>query len=74
MIQVKIVRETMNRSLEMWKEVPGVCEEVSSPSPSKSPSPSESFSIGKTFFFVVSLHGEVNYIFGKLNDAFVGVL
>lgn len=34
--KVKIVRETMNRSLEMWKEVPGVCEEVSSPSPSKS--------------------------------------
>lgn len=46
-MQVKIVRETMNRSLEMWKEVPDVCEEVSSPSPLKSSS------VGKTFFFVV---------------------
>ncbi|XWS68915.1 hypothetical protein CRYUN_Cryun04dG0134500 [Craigia yunnanensis] len=27
--KVKIVRETMNRSLDLWKEVPGVCEEAS---------------------------------------------
>ncbi|XVE75152.1 hypothetical protein DITRI_Ditri12bG0072400 [Diplodiscus trichospermus] len=30
--KVKIVRETMNRSLDLWKEVPGVCEEASAPS------------------------------------------
>ncbi|XVF44116.1 hypothetical protein PTKIN_Ptkin02bG0094500 [Pterospermum kingtungense] len=27
--KVKIVREAMNRSLDLWKEVPGVCEEAS---------------------------------------------
>ena len=32
LVQVKIVRETMNRSLDLWKEVPGVCEEASAPS------------------------------------------
>ncbi|KAI9170374.1 hypothetical protein LWI28_027002 [Acer negundo] len=36
--KVKIVRETMNRSLELWKEVAGVCEEVSGQTPSKSSS------------------------------------
>ncbi|XWS63592.1 hypothetical protein CRYUN_Cryun06bG0113900 [Craigia yunnanensis] len=30
--KVKIVRETMNRSLDLLKEVPGVCEEASAPS------------------------------------------
>ncbi|TYI84264.1 hypothetical protein E1A91_D05G352600v1 [Gossypium mustelinum] len=35
--KVKIVRETFNRSLDLWKEVPGVCE-VSAPSQSDSPS------------------------------------
>lgn len=30
--KVKIVRETMNRSLDLWKEVPGVCEEALAPS------------------------------------------
>lgn len=30
-VQVKIVRETMNRSLDLWKEVHGVCEEASAP-------------------------------------------
>lgn len=29
--KVKIVRETMNRSLDLWKEVHGVCEEASAP-------------------------------------------
>ncbi|KAH7570199.1 hypothetical protein JRO89_XS05G0066800 [Xanthoceras sorbifolium] len=36
--KVKIVRETMNRSLELWKQVTGVCEEVSGQTPSKSSS------------------------------------
>ncbi|XVF84861.1 hypothetical protein PTKIN_Ptkin17bG0073400 [Pterospermum kingtungense] len=36
--KVKIVRETMNRSLDLWKEVPGVCEETSAPSQSDSSS------------------------------------
>ncbi|XP_022735043.1 TORTIFOLIA1-like protein 4 [Durio zibethinus] len=36
--KVKIVRETMNRSLGLWKEVPGVCEETSAPSHSDSSS------------------------------------
>ncbi|XVE84971.1 hypothetical protein DITRI_Ditri17bG0054600 [Diplodiscus trichospermus] len=36
--KVKIVRETMNRSLDLWKEVPGSCEEASSPSQSDSSS------------------------------------
>ncbi|KAL1172658.1 hypothetical protein V6Z11_A05G363100 [Gossypium hirsutum] len=35
--KVKIVRETFNRSLDLWKEVPGVCE-VSAPSQSDSSS------------------------------------
>lgn len=26
---MKVVRETMNRAMEMWKEVPGVSDEVS---------------------------------------------
>ncbi|GMJ13158.1 hypothetical protein like AT1G27210 [Hibiscus trionum] len=29
--KVKIVRETMNRSLDLWKDVSGVCEEASTP-------------------------------------------
>nr|KJB31373.1 hypothetical protein B456_005G188000 [Gossypium raimondii] len=36
--KVKIVRETMNRSLDLWKDVPGVCEEVSTTSQSDSSS------------------------------------
>ncbi|KAK9276840.1 hypothetical protein L1049_006377 [Liquidambar formosana] len=36
--KVKVVRETMNRSLELWKEVPGVSEEVLPPSQSKASS------------------------------------
>ncbi|EOY00281.1 ARM repeat superfamily protein, putative isoform 1 [Theobroma cacao] len=36
--KVKIVRETMNRSLDLWKEVPGVCEEASASSQSESSS------------------------------------
>ncbi|XP_022776017.1 TORTIFOLIA1-like protein 4 isoform X2 [Durio zibethinus] len=36
--KVKIVRETMNRSLDSWKEVPGVCEEASALPQSKSSS------------------------------------
>ncbi|XP_022726216.1 TORTIFOLIA1-like protein 4 [Durio zibethinus] len=36
--KVKIVRETMNRSLDLWKELPGVCEEASAPSQLKSSS------------------------------------
>ncbi|EEF42250.1 Microtubule-associated protein TORTIFOLIA1, putative [Ricinus communis] len=33
--KVKAVRETMNRTLELWKQVPGVSDEVSVPSQSK---------------------------------------
>ncbi|KAM7269534.1 hypothetical protein ACFE04_025031 [Oxalis oulophora] len=44
--KVKIVRETMNHSLQMWKEVPDESEEVSAPSPARSVSSSSS-SIGK---------------------------
>ncbi|KAL4281976.1 hypothetical protein GQ457_03G007560 [Hibiscus cannabinus] len=29
--KVKIVRETMNRSLDFWKDISGVCEEASTP-------------------------------------------
>ncbi|XP_031282392.1 TORTIFOLIA1-like protein 4 [Pistacia vera] len=36
--KIKIVRETMNRTLELWKEVPGDCDDVSAPSQSKSSS------------------------------------
>ncbi|KAG6766420.1 TORTIFOLIA1-like protein 4 [Populus alba x Populus x berolinensis] len=32
--KVKVVRETMNRTLELWKEVPGISEEISVPSQS----------------------------------------
>lgn len=35
---MKAVRETMNRTLELWKEVPGVFDEVSESSQSKSSS------------------------------------
>ncbi|GLT86368.1 hypothetical protein SLE2022_045110 [Rubroshorea leprosula] len=43
--KVKVVRETMNRTLELWKEVPGLCEDVPLPSQSKS-SPKDDASIG----------------------------
>ncbi|KAK8971877.1 hypothetical protein V6N11_075702 [Hibiscus sabdariffa] len=36
--KVKIVRETMNRSLDLWKDVSGVCEEPSTPPQSDSSS------------------------------------
>ncbi|XP_039019811.1 TORTIFOLIA1-like protein 4 [Hibiscus syriacus] len=36
--KVKIVRETMNHSLNLWKDVYGVCEEASTPSQSDSSS------------------------------------
>lgn len=36
MQQVKVVRETMNRTLELWNEVPGEPERVLSWSQSKS--------------------------------------
>ncbi|KAL4361828.1 hypothetical protein GQ457_04G007130 [Hibiscus cannabinus] len=36
--KVKIVRETMNRSLDLWKDVSGVCEEASTPPQSDSSS------------------------------------
>ncbi|KAJ6430450.1 hypothetical protein OIU84_021780 [Salix udensis] len=32
--KVKVVRETMNRTLELWKEVPSISEEISVPSQS----------------------------------------
>ncbi|KAF2302446.1 hypothetical protein GH714_036383 [Hevea brasiliensis] len=35
-LRVKAVRETMNRTLELWKEVPGVSDQVSVSSQSKS--------------------------------------
>lgn len=34
--KVKVVRETMNRAMELWKEVPGVSDEVSDEAESKS--------------------------------------
>lgn len=36
--KVKVVRETMNRALESWKEVPSLCEDIPLPSQSKSSS------------------------------------
>ncbi|GMI74937.1 hypothetical protein like AT1G27210 [Hibiscus trionum] len=36
--KVKIVRETMNRSLDLWKDISGVCEEASTPPRSDSSS------------------------------------
>ncbi|XP_057948542.1 TORTIFOLIA1-like protein 4 [Malania oleifera] len=36
--KVKVVRETMNRTLELWKEVPGVSDDVLLPSQTKSSS------------------------------------
>ncbi|MBA0855870.1 hypothetical protein Goshw_020307 [Gossypium schwendimanii] len=44
--KVKIVRETMNRSLDLWKDVPGVCEEVSTTSQSDSSSIADNGSVG----------------------------
>lgn len=35
---MKIVRETMNRAIDLWKEVPGVSDEVSDETESKSSS------------------------------------
>ncbi|KAG5236262.1 TORTIFOLIA1 protein [Salix suchowensis] len=32
--KVKVVRETMNRTMELWKEVPGISQEISVPSQS----------------------------------------
>jgi hypothetical protein len=46
--KVKVVRETMNRTLELWKEVPGISEEISVPSQSTCSS------IGISFFFFLS--------------------
>ena len=33
---MKVVRETMNRAMELWKGVPGVSDEVSDEAESKS--------------------------------------
>lgn len=41
---MKAVRETMNRALELWKEVPGVFDEVSESSQSKSSSIGNNYS------------------------------
>lgn len=35
---MKVVRETMNRAIELWKLVPGVSDEVSDETESKSSS------------------------------------
>lgn len=59
-MQVKIVRETMNRSLDLWKGVPGVCEEF------LAPSPYPSSSTGKFFCYYFSL-GDLLYC--KPHDA-----
>lgn len=47
--QVKVVRETMNRALDTWKEVTDVSESV--PAPVKS----SCASVGKVHFFFWSL-------------------
>lgn len=44
---MKVVRETMNHTLELWKEVAtGASEKISAPTQSRSSS------IGKTTFFI----------------------
>ncbi|XP_021908700.1 TORTIFOLIA1-like protein 4 [Carica papaya] len=44
--KVKIVRETMNRTLDLWKAVPGDSEEVSSSSPQSKSSPIDNGVVG----------------------------
>uniref|UniRef100_A0A2P2IR06 TORTIFOLIA1/SINE1-2 N-terminal domain-containing protein n=1 Tax=Rhizophora mucronata TaxID=61149 RepID=A0A2P2IR06_RHIMU len=59
--KVKVVRETMNRVLQLWKEVPGVSEDVLAPSQSRSSSIGPDNAIGASSSSVSTSSHDVNF-------------